>query len=221
MQEDEENKVSQDQKAQEEEAQGEIARTHVGFPEQTPKEGKSKVVLTALIILLLIGVFVGGFSFYRSRQEQEVEITPTPTLQVKPNTPTPTKREVNRQEVKIQILNGSGIPGAARDLKEELGKLGYSEINVGNADKQDYIDTKVIFGDIDSDVKEEILSKLKDIYQNVEPEEDSLNDFDIRIITGHPKGYKPSPTPRPTSTPTPTLTPSTTPGITSTPTPTP
>ncbi len=64
--------------------------------------------------------------------------TPTPV----PPTPTPTPAIV-RTEIKIKVLNGSGIAGKASDVKEFLKTQGYEEILTANADKFDY-ETTVI-----------------------------------------------------------------------------
>lgn len=66
------------------------------------------------------------------RKKTNPIITPTiiPTL-----TPTPSFK---KEELKIQILNGSGVPGKASELKEILTKKGYREIITGNANNYDY-----------------------------------------------------------------------------------
>ena len=51
--------------------------------------------------------------------DKEVEVTPTPVRKVSP-TPTVMAEEVVRDEVSINVLNGTGISGAASDLKDEL-----------------------------------------------------------------------------------------------------
>jgi LCP family protein required for cell wall assembly len=46
--------------------------------------------------------------------------------------------------VKIAIENGNGIPGAADALATILRDLGFQVVSVGNANKQDYEDTRVV-----------------------------------------------------------------------------
>lgn len=47
-------------------------------------------------------------------------------------------------EIKIEVLNGSNVPGLAGKCAERLRALGYQITNVANADRTDYISTIVI-----------------------------------------------------------------------------
>jgi len=67
--------------------------------------------------------------------------TPTPT---RTPTPTPTVApSINKEEIKIKVLNGSGTAGKAAEVRDILKKLGYSQIVVGNADNFDYKITEI------------------------------------------------------------------------------
>ncbi len=64
--------------------------------------------------------------------------TITPTLTpTQPPTPTSTPA-FKKEELKIKILNGSGITGKAAALKKVLQDDQYGEIITGNADNNDY-----------------------------------------------------------------------------------
>ena len=53
--------------------------------------------------------------------------------------PTPTKTpEIDRSELKIAVLNGSGVAGAAKGTSSYLNGLGYTIKRVGNADNYTY-----------------------------------------------------------------------------------
>jgi len=67
-----------------------------------------------------------------------IPASPTPV----PPTPTPTPA-IERTDVRVQILNGSGIAGKAGDVKEFLREQGYEEILTANASAFDY-ETTVI-----------------------------------------------------------------------------
>ncbi|KKQ51316.1 hypothetical protein A2865_03035 [Candidatus Woesebacteria bacterium RIFCSPHIGHO2_01_FULL_39_17] len=196
------------------------ARTPVGFP-QAPKEKKSKTpLIIAIILVVLLGV--AGWWFFgkeETLEENDAEVSPTPF--VAESTPTP-KVEIDRDEVKIQVLNGTGITGAAGALQKELEGLGYSQVDVGNAQKQDFKATEVIFDSgVSLEVKDEITEKLEGLYQDVEVKVGSVDRYDIKITTGYPKGHTPTPTEKPKATLTPTPSGSLTPTITVTQTPTP
>jgi copper homeostasis protein CutC len=62
-------------------------------------------------------------------------VSPSPT-------PTP-KILVDKQAVRIKVLNGSGVSGKASAVKEILKEKGYQEILTGNADSFDYEKTEV------------------------------------------------------------------------------
>lgn len=70
-----------------------------------------------------------------------VQVSPTvsPTEHPSP-TPTPSFK---KSELKIQLLNGSGIAGKASELKDILTKKGFQEIITGNADNYDYKLTEI------------------------------------------------------------------------------
>ncbi|MBI4004901.1 LytR C-terminal domain-containing protein, partial [Candidatus Roizmanbacteria bacterium] len=93
--------------------------------------------------------------------------TPTPV----PPTPTPTI-SVNKKELKIKVLNGSGMRGKATEVKDLLTEKGYGEILTGNADNFDYATTEIqvkkekkhIANAIKTDLKEQVESpKVTDL----------------------------------------------------------
>ncbi|QQG44546.1 MAG: LytR C-terminal domain-containing protein [Candidatus Roizmanbacteria bacterium] len=68
---------------------------------------------------------------------------PTPTPTVLPPTPTPTLPQVNKQELKVKVLNGSGARGKASQVKDLLTEKGYGEILTDNADNFDFETTEI------------------------------------------------------------------------------
>ena len=181
-------------------------RTRVGFPNvQEEKKGKGKIIFILLAIVAL-GAVAAWLIFGQGGQDDaEEEISPTPFSQS--SSPTPTETQIERSGVKIQVLNGTGISGAAGELQEEIEGLGYSDIAVGNAGSQNYKNAEVTFSSgVDDKVKDEITDKLEAIYQDVDVKTGSVGEYDIRITTGYKKGYTPTPTTKAaaTSTPTPT-----------------
>jgi hypothetical protein len=67
-----------------------------------------------------------------STQKTSQDAITTPT-----SFPTPTSA-LSRNDLTVQILNGTGIPGVAGVLKDKLEGLGYSAVSTGNADNYDY-----------------------------------------------------------------------------------
>ncbi len=115
------------------------------------------------------------------------QATPTPVLEptIAPPTATPTP-SIDREEIRLKVLNGSGISGKATDVKEFFQEAGYGEILTGNADAFDYETTVVqIKEDADPAIRTYI---EKDIASQVEePEFETLDEdeaADVVIIIG-------------------------------------
>ncbi len=110
--------------------------------------------------------------------------TPTPSPTLTPPTPTPIP-SVNRSEVKIKILNGSGIRGKANTVKEFFKSKGYEDILTGNADAFDY-ETTVIQIKKDNEALKDALTK--DVTSQVEkPKFEELDEdeaSDVIVIVG-------------------------------------
>lgn len=196
--------------------------SNVGFPSntslpQTPKPPTNKN-WKWLIVLVLFLVVIGAVTFFvfkSSKTASTLEESPTPDTSSLSNfaTPepsaTPSATPSDKSQIKIQILNGTGIIGEAGYLSNKLNALGYTNISTGNASTQNSTDTQVTFSSgVGGDVIDEITSSLKDIYVNVTTSNSSLNDFDIQIIAGLRKGQTSVPTSTPGESPTPTPTPS-------------
>ena len=73
-----------------------------------------------------------------SKSNKTISISPT----VIPPTATPTPN-FKKEDVKITILNGSGVKGKATEIKEILKNKGYTEIVTDNADNFDYKITEI------------------------------------------------------------------------------
>ncbi len=60
-----------------------------------------------------------------------------------------TGQPLAQEAVRVQVLNGNGIPGAAADMAQELESLGFVVVSLGDAD-QSYATTTVLVGDPDA-----------------------------------------------------------------------
>lgn len=118
------------------------------------------------VISFLVGIIsMAGVSLFLQKgtfrlpfiSPKIAQVTPSPAPTI---TPEPTKATVvNLAEYEIEILNGSGITGAASKLKTELTTDGYKVLSVGNADKSDYSETII---SAKKEVAQEYLKKLKE-----------------------------------------------------------
>lgn len=190
------------------------------FGQPKPKNRGIAGPLVAVLVLLLL---VGGVFFFMKSRSSNTESSPEPTIEeptITEQTSSPAP-SVNKADIKIKVLNGTGTSGEAGLLKDKLGSSGYTSVESGNASRQDYTDAQVAFAsDVPESVQDEIMSILKSTYKGVKETSGVSSGFDVEVITGLRTGQtaKPSATATPkasgTASPTPTKTPSPTPTAT-------
>lgn len=88
-------------------------------------------VVTAIIASAIIW-FVLSKNTSTTVQNPTSDVTPTVAVIVPTSTPVPTVAEISKK-LKIQILNGTDINGQAALLKNELAKLNFTSVAVGNS----------------------------------------------------------------------------------------
>lgn len=193
----------------------------IGFPGSVPTNPQvnNKKNWKWLIVLVLFLIVIGAVTFlvFKNSRSGSISESPTPESEKLSNiatpevTTTPIASPVDKKQIKIKVLNGTGVAGDAGLLSDVLKKLGYNTISTGNADNQSSAaNTEVIFGSsVGNDVVSEITAKLKEIYTNVTTKSSSLSDVDIQITTGSRKDSTPKATTP--STPSVTASPSATP----------
>ncbi len=109
-------------------------------------------------------------------------VTPPPSITPLPPSPTPV---INREDLKIKILNGSGIKGKANELKELLKNKGYSEIITDNADSFDYSASEIHYKKGEKNSGLLIKDDLKDAVNITKLVEATDNETaDVSIIIG-------------------------------------
>lgn len=133
--------------------------------------GGAKKFLPLVIIIIVIAVLLFGVFNFLGGSKGSDSITPTPTIQEtfpteapipteEPSgTPAPSEKPsptvkptsnpvdktsgLDRSQLSIHILNGSGVAGAAKKASDFLEGLGYNVVQVGNAEKTDYTQTEI------------------------------------------------------------------------------
>ncbi|MEK7634202.1 MAG: LytR C-terminal domain-containing protein [Patescibacteria group bacterium] len=143
-----------------------------GFNSGKNKVSLPKIKMPKKEVLLFVGSFVVSFLLFVfiSKFKNNIKlpnfiakfnktaiITPT----VVPPTPTPTPN-FKKEEVKIKILNGSGVKGKATEIKDILKNKGYAEIVTGNADNFDFTITEIQVKKDKSQLGDMIKNDLKD-----------------------------------------------------------
>jgi len=80
---------------------------------------------------------------FQNMNNKKADATPSAAPVVKPTiTPEPTS-SLKREDIKVKILNGSGVKGKASKIKEALQAAGYTDVLTGNADNFDYANTEI------------------------------------------------------------------------------
>ena len=94
--------------------------------------------------------------------------------------------EIAKEELKIQVLNGTGIAGQAGKIKDMILELGFKEVETGNAEGTEESKTIVVFSQkVDSSSQEEIVDELEKIFASVSVKEATqAAEFDIIVTTG-------------------------------------
>lgn len=153
-------------------------------------------LLVALVVIVGLLVIGGGVFVYQKAMSKKkttagkVVITPTPELTEEiSSSPTPEISPAllaEKKDLKIKILNGSGIPGLAGKAATYLENLGYSGIKTGNASSYDYEQTEIQIKESQKGLLEQLTKDLSQEYTLAEEQKTLAEDesFDVIITLG-------------------------------------
>jgi len=128
------------------------------------KSGKKILVISIVLVLLLIGGYFINKKFSISSQVRDV-VQPTP-IATPASLPTPTpvsKPVLNRSDWSLEILNGTDVTGAARQIANEARDLNYLVVKIGNADKNNYLVSQILVRKELEDQIELVIADLRDV----------------------------------------------------------
>lgn len=130
----------------------------------SPQEqgNKNLFIFGGIVVGIIILATVGFFIFSSKQPQEQKTITP----QSETSTPKPTeapKKALNRADWSMEVLNGSGVSGAAKKIADKLKDLGYPIVKVGNADKDDYETSQILVSKTLQDKIDLVLADIKDI----------------------------------------------------------
>lgn len=152
--------------------------------EPVKKEGGSWWML---LVAFVLGLLVGAVTMYIIKTQRSA-LGPQKDATVVSQIPGPSATpvgEIKRSDLKVQVLNGSGVAGAAAEAKTFLEGLGYVDVAAGNADG-DFARTEI-------EIKEDKSSASKILKQDLESDYtlsdtigtlDSSSDYDVVITLG-------------------------------------
>jgi hypothetical protein len=156
------------------------------------KESKKPILIIATIILIVVAVvgvliylLISASKKATPGSAPQIPVVISPTM-VTPVTATATEGAVLKSDIKIKILNGSGITGLAGKTGDNLKALGYTNIEIGNAEGPTVTATDVIFsGRVTQAVKEEIVTELQKTFTGIETRQTPpVNTLDVLITIG-------------------------------------
>lgn len=118
------------------------------FLGQKPKESSGTKVAIGILVLIIVGGIIGGVFFLRGRTQEQEAVSPSPTafptsIPTPTMSPSPSPKPAELGSYKIQVLNGSGVVGAAGKVVKLLGKEGATNVEAGNASSYNYETTEV------------------------------------------------------------------------------
>jgi len=140
--------------------------------EEVPLEKTNKKLFIAgfLIALLIFGLTAGVFYLANRLDKQTTKEVATEIEEAKATpTATPGTTQLTREEITLEILNGSGVSGAAAETAATFEDLGYEVVKVGNAE-----DTEGNQLYINADVEDLVDALL----------EDADDELDISSVSG-------------------------------------
>ncbi|KKR84041.1 MAG: hypothetical protein UU32_C0051G0002 [Candidatus Woesebacteria bacterium GW2011_GWB1_41_10] len=140
-----------------------------------------------LLIAFILGLAVGAVTMYLVKA-QSSKVSSQQETAVVDQTPEPTTApvtEVKREDLKVQVLNGSGVSGAAAQAKTLLEGLGYLDVETGNADG-DFAETEIEIKADKAAVEVLVKKDLEDEYSlsDTVGELDESSDYDVVITLG-------------------------------------
>lgn len=127
--------------------QPELPSEPVGSLEAPPARSGSRVSRPTMMIIgavILLGLLAFGVLAAVRRQASSPAPSPSATPIASPSPlPSPSPEPAELSDLKLQVLNGAGVPGQASAVASLLAKAGFGEAAVGNAANYNFTDTLI------------------------------------------------------------------------------
>lgn len=163
-------------------------RTGSQIIEKSKNNKRTFLLLLILVFIVAYLMFVLNSKNTNSKQEKPKTIASKimPT-QIKPlPTATPISK-INREEITIQILNGTGKAGTASILSDLLRSKGYANIETGNATNSSFLKTVIRVRKTQEGLIDTIINDLKPDYKIGEKilDLENTSKYDVILIVGN------------------------------------
>lgn len=152
----------------------------------SPKQSKN-IWLTGGLFIIFLVVLLGAFltmpgsKSILSFQKPLPQVSPNP---VPSELPAPSPSPLTKLELKVQVLNGSGVVGQAGKLRDQLASLGFNLIDTGNSPESSSQTTISFSKRVSQEIQDELLLELKKSLPDLESTPITLDVYDISIVTG-------------------------------------
>lgn len=168
-----------------------------GKDNQTPKTKKNIIFYLLLFLFFTITavfIVITLINYFKIQPGKQILPTKISVLKASPPPIASASAESSasaklKNELTIDILNGTGTAGQALRVKNQLSELGFSNIETGNAEGVLTTKTIIIFSkNVADGIKKEITDALKENFITVTNQNDADEvKFDILITTGKTK----------------------------------
>ncbi len=138
---------------------------------QESQGGKNAKWLWLLIAIIIVAALV--FAFVRGigpfgqlkKGSQTMQESPSPASFVASPSPEATSgAKIDKSQIKVRVLNGSGTAGVASSAKDFIESRGYKVISLGNATSYDFTQTIVKLKNSVMNIKDTLVSDLSGKY---------------------------------------------------------
>ncbi len=135
--------------------------------------------------LLALVVLLGGSAAWRWWGPGAPARRPAPVRVGAPLAPAGPRPDA---PVRIEVLNGSGEPGAAAKLASYLREGGFNVVSVGSADRYDYLRTLVVARTEDGRPSRAVVRYLGDVGRVTQR---ARSEADVTVVVGKDRGRSP------------------------------
>jgi hypothetical protein len=153
-----------------------------GAVRRPPERGRGGLGLLVPALLVLV-VLLGGSAAWRWWGPDAHKPAP-----VRANAPVAPASPRPSAPVRIEVLNGSGEPGAAQKLASYLRDGGFNVVHVGSADRYDYLRTLVVARTEDDRPAREVTRYLGDVDRVTQR---ARSEADVTVVVGKDRGRTP------------------------------
>ncbi len=94
-------------------------------------------------------------------------------------------QKVDNKDIRVQVMNGSGINGAAAKVRELLMNKGYTVVGIGNISGLNFTKSHIIDKTLKGNNAKKLASELE--ISHIEKNQDNLSDVDIVVVIGNDK----------------------------------